>query len=155
MKLLLGLVVLVATLGVLNSAPQDRPTGISEDTLKQLSLNGEKLVEEEVSRALYGVKQMREVMWRNEQKHGHLMKSLRHSSDKKKARPPSAERERRTEGAEQLAQEVMERLQEAERQCQDSLQPEWVECRPCLEDACKTFYTSTCRRGFGRFQAKV
>lgn len=35
-------------------------------------------------RALYGVKQMKEVMWRNEQKHEHLMKSLRHSSDKKK-----------------------------------------------------------------------
>ncbi|XP_068593781.1 clusterin-like protein 1 [Cebidichthys violaceus] len=142
MKLLLGLVVLVATLGVLYSAPEDPPTGISEDTLKQLSLNGEKLVDEEVRRALYGVKQMREVMWRNEQKHEHLMKSLRHSSDKKK-------------GADQLAQEVTERLEEAEEQCKDSLQSEWVECRPCLEDACKTFYTSTCRRGFGIFQAKV
>uniref|UniRef100_A0A8C3AJU4 Clusterin n=1 Tax=Cyclopterus lumpus TaxID=8103 RepID=A0A8C3AJU4_CYCLU len=142
MKLLLGLVVMVATLGVLYSAPQDQPTGISEDTVKQLSLNGEKLVDEEVRRALYGVKQMREVMWRNEQKHEHLMKSLRHSSDKKK-------------GADQLAQEVTERLEEAEEQCQDSLQSEWVECRPCLEDACKAFYTSTCRRGFGLFQTKV
>ncbi|XP_075953396.1 clusterin-like protein 1 [Anarhichas minor] len=142
MKLLLGLVVLVATLGVLYSAPEDQPTGVSEDTLTQLSLDGEKLVDEEVRRALYGVKQMREVMWRNEQKHEHLMKSLRHSSDKKKE-------------ADQLAQEVTEKLEEAEEQCKDSLQSEWVECRPCLEDACKTFYTSTCRRGFGIFQAKV
>lgn len=47
-------------------------------------MNGERLVDEEVRRALYGVKQMKEVMWRNEQKHGHLMKSLQHSSDKKK-----------------------------------------------------------------------
>ncbi|KAM6920009.1 clusterin-like protein 1 [Lycodopsis pacificus] len=142
MKLLLGLVVLVATLGVLSSAPEDQPTGISEDTLTQLSLDGEKLVDEEVRRALYGVKQMREVMWRNEQKHEHLMKSLRHSSDKKKE-------------ADQLAQEVTAKLEEAEEQCKESLQSEWVECRPCLEDACKTFYTSTCRRGFGIFQAKV
>lgn len=52
-------------------------------SLSELSLDGEKLVDEEVRRALYGVKQMKEVMWRNEQKHEHLMKSLHHSSDKK------------------------------------------------------------------------
>lgn len=54
--------------------------------LAELSVDGEKLVDEEVKRALYGVKQMKEVMWRNEQKHEHLMKSLRHSSDKKRVR---------------------------------------------------------------------
>lgn len=46
-------------------------------------MDGEKLVDEEVRRALFGVRQMKEVMWRNEQKHEHLMRSLRHSSDKK------------------------------------------------------------------------
>ncbi|XP_023259412.1 clusterin-like protein 1 isoform X1 [Seriola lalandi dorsalis] len=142
MKLLLSLVVLVVTLGVLNSAPEDQPKDISEDTLERLSVDGEKLVDEEVRRALYGVKEMREVMWRNEQKHEHLMKSLRHSSDKKR-------------GAAQLAKEVTEKLEEAEEQCKDSLQSEWEACRPCLEDACKTFYTSTCRRGFATFHAKV
>lgn len=54
--------------------------------VSELSEDGEKLVNEEMKRALYGVKQMREVMWRNEQKHEHLMNSLKHSSDKKKAR---------------------------------------------------------------------
>ncbi|GAA6235975.1 clusterin-like protein 1 isoform X1 [Lates japonicus] len=142
MKLLFGLAVLVVTLGVLNSAPDDQPKDISEDTLKKLSVDGEKLVDEEVRRALYGVKQMKEVMWRNEQKHEHLMKSLRHSGDKKK-------------GAAQLAKEVTEKLEEAEEQCKDSLQSEWEECRPCLEDVCKNFYTSTCRRGFATFRAKV
>uniref|UniRef100_A0A3B4UKU9 Clusterin n=1 Tax=Seriola dumerili TaxID=41447 RepID=A0A3B4UKU9_SERDU len=109
-------------------------------SLPGLSVDGEKLVDEEVRRALYGVKEMREVMWRNEQKHEHLMKSLRHSSDKKR-------------GAAQLAKEVTEKLEEAEEQCKDSLQSEWEACRPCLEDACKTFYTSTCRRGFATFHA--
>ncbi|AWP03844.1 putative clusterin-like protein 1 [Scophthalmus maximus] len=142
MKPLLAVAVLVVTLGVLHSAPEETPKGISEDTMTQLSVDGEKLVDEEVKRALYGVKQMKEVMWRNEQKHEHLMKSLRHSSDKKR-------------GAAQLAKEVTEKLEEAEEQCKDSLQTEWEECRPCLEDACKTFYTSTCRRGFATFQAKV
>lgn len=55
-------------------------------SFSELSLDGEKLVDEEVRRALYGVKQMKEVMWRNDEKHKHLMSSLRHSSDKKKAR---------------------------------------------------------------------
>ncbi|XP_029381410.1 clusterin-like protein 1 [Echeneis naucrates] len=141
MKLLLGLAVLAVTLGLLCSAP-DQPKAVSEDTLERLSVDGEKLVDEEVTRALYGVKQMKEVMWRNEQKHEHLMKSLSHSSNKKR-------------GAAQLAKEVTEKLEEAEEQCKDSLQSEWEECRPCLEDACKTFYTSTCRRGFAIFHTKA
>lgn len=58
-------------------------------------------------------------------------------------------------GAVQLAKDVTEKLEEAEEQCKDSLQSEWEECRPCLEDACKNFYMSTCRRGFASFQAKV
>uniref|UniRef100_A0A667XW80 Clusterin n=1 Tax=Myripristis murdjan TaxID=586833 RepID=A0A667XW80_9TELE len=142
MKILLCLVALVVTLDVIRCAPEDQLKGISEDTLKQLSLDGEKLVDEEVRRALYGVKQMKEVMLRNEQKHEHLMKSLQHSNDKKK-------------GAAQLAREVTEKLEEAEEQCKDSLQSEWEACRPCLEDVCKTFYVSTCRRGFATFHAKV
>ncbi|XP_026168528.1 clusterin-like protein 1 [Mastacembelus armatus] len=142
MRLLLGLAVLVVALGVIKSAPEGPLKGTSEANLKQLSMDGEKLVDEEVKRALYGVKQMKEVMWRNGQKHEHLMKSLRHSSEKKT-------------GAAQLAKEVSEKLEEAEEQCKDSLQTEWEECRPCLEDACKMFYTSTCRRGFATFHAKV
>ena len=59
------------------------------------------------------------------------------------------------QGAAQLAKDVTDKLEEAEEQCKDSLQSEWEECRPCLEDACKTFYTSTCRRGFATFRAKV
>lgn len=57
--------------------------------------------------------------------------------------------------AAKLAQEVFEKLEEAEEQCRESLQTEWEECRPCLEDACKNFYTSTCRRGFATFHTKA
>ncbi|XP_055084720.1 clusterin-like protein 1 [Periophthalmus magnuspinnatus] len=142
MKLFLSLFVVVVTLGVLQSIPDDQLRIFSEEALKQLSQAGEKVVDEEMKRALVGVKQMREVMWRNEQKHEHLMKSLQRSSDKKK-------------GAEHLAQEVTAKLTEAEEQCKDSLQSEWDECRPCLENACKDFYTSTCRRGFATFHNKV
>ena len=41
-------------------------------------------MDEEVRKALHGVKQMKEIMVKNEEKHEHLMKSLRHSNDKKK-----------------------------------------------------------------------
>lgn len=142
MKLLLSLALVVVTAGVLQSASDDQLKIISDETLKQLSQAGEKVVDEEVRRALAGVKEMREVMWRNEQKHQHLIKSLQRSGDKKK-------------GAAQLAQEVTGKLMEAEEHCKDSLQSEWDECRPCLENACKDFYTSTCRRGFATFHNKV
>lgn len=65
------------------------------------------------------------------------------------ASPPSPQ------GAAQLTKEVTEKLEEAEERCKDSLQSEWEQCRPCLEDACKNFYSSTCRRGFATFHAKV
>lgn len=54
-----------------------------------------------------------------------------------------------------MAQEVTDKLKEAEEQCRDSLQAEWEQCRPCLEDQCKAFYTANCRRGFATFHAKV
>uniref|UniRef100_A0A8C6WNE2 Clusterin n=1 Tax=Neogobius melanostomus TaxID=47308 RepID=A0A8C6WNE2_9GOBI len=142
MKLLLSLALVVMTLGVLLSASDDQLKIISDETLKQLSQAGEKVVGEEMKRALVGVKEMREVMWRNDQKHQHLMRSLQRSSDKKKE-------------AAQLALDVTGKLTEAEEHCKDSLQSEWDECRPCLENACKDFYTSTCRRGFATFHNKV
>ncbi|RVE62057.1 hypothetical protein OJAV_G00176820 [Oryzias javanicus] len=142
MKLLLGVtLLLLVNLEVLRCSPADQ-TELASDVLKQLSRDGETLVDEELRRALYGVKQLKEVMWKNEQKHEHLMQSLRHSVDKKK-------------GAAQLTKEVTEKLEEAEERCRDSLQSEWEQCRPCLEDACKNFYSSTCRRGFATFHAKV
>lgn len=117
-------------------------TGLPGDDLRRLSLVGKKYVGEEMKRALFGVKNMKEVMESNDDKHKHLMKSLRHSIDKKKE-------------VEQLATEAEQKLWEAEQQCQRSLKTSWEKCQPCLEDACKTFYTSTCRRGFSSFSFKV
>lgn len=57
---------------------------LKHNGLSGLSLEGEKLVDQEVSKALYGIKQMKEVMARNEEKHTNLMNSLRHSGEKKK-----------------------------------------------------------------------
>ncbi|KAJ8385853.1 hypothetical protein AAFF_G00182090 [Aldrovandia affinis] len=138
---MLVLVVLVASL-VPQCAPKAVTEGLPDDTLKQLSLEGGKYVDEEMKRALFGVKQMKEVMEKNEEKHAHLMMSMRRSCEKKK-------------GAVEMAKEVEEKLGEAEQQCREDLKTSWDECRPCLENACKTFYTSTCRRGFSSFSFKV
>ncbi|XP_034562861.1 clusterin-like protein 1 [Notolabrus celidotus] len=115
---------------------------LSEDTLKELSAAGEHFVDEEIKRAVLGVKQVKELMEEKEEKHLHFMDALRQSSDKRK-------------GAMQLALETEQRLEEAERQCQDITKSSFEECQPCLEDTCKDLYTSTCRRGFTSFSLKV
>uniref|UniRef100_A0A673L716 Clusterin n=1 Tax=Sinocyclocheilus rhinocerous TaxID=307959 RepID=A0A673L716_9TELE len=141
MRALILSLVLLASLGTFHCAP-DTALPPTANTLKRLSLEGEKLVDQEVSKALFGIKQMKEVMARNEQKHANLMKSLRHSGEKKK-------------GTAEIAQDIEKKLNEAEQQCKESLKSSWEECRPCLEDTCKNFYTNTCRCGFATFTNKL
>ena len=50
----------------------------------ELSAAGERYVNEEIKRALLGVKQAKETMEKKEERHMHLMDALRHSNDKKK-----------------------------------------------------------------------
>lgn len=59
------------------------------------------------------------------------------------------------QGAAEIAQDIEKKLSEAEQQCRESLKSSWEECRPCLEDTCKNFYTNSCRRGFATFTNKV
>uniref|UniRef100_UPI0037E8AB0C clusterin-like protein 1 n=1 Tax=Semicossyphus pulcher TaxID=241346 RepID=UPI0037E8AB0C len=115
---------------------------LSEGALEELSEAGERFVDEEIKRAVLGVKQVKELMEEKEEKHRHFMDALRQSSDKKK-------------GAMQLARETEQKLEEAERQCRDLTKSSFEECWPCLEETCKDFYTSTCRRGFTSFSFKV
>ncbi|NXE47757.1 CLUL1 protein, partial [Casuarius casuarius] len=111
------------------------------ENLKILSEVGEKYVDEEVKKALTGIKQMKIMMERNEDKHVDLMKTLKKSSEEKKE-------------ALRLMDEVKERLEEEEKQCQISLKNVWDECKSCLESTCMRFYT-TCRRGLSTFKRKV
>ncbi|KAA0719302.1 Clusterin-like protein 1 [Triplophysa tibetana] len=142
MKALMLFLVLLGSLGVFHCAPDPALPGVTADTLKRLSLEGQKLVDEEVTKALYGIKEMKEVMARNEEKHTNLMKSLKHSGEKKKE-------------AAEIAEEVKMKLNEAEQQCRVSFNSSWEACRPCLEDTCKNFFTNTCRRGFSTFTNKL
>ncbi|NXI56418.1 CLUL1 protein, partial [Chloroceryle aenea] len=124
---------------------QCAPTGQEEmslqENLKLLSEVGEKYVDEEVKKALVGIKQMKFMMERNEDKHVDLMKTLKKSSEEKQQ-------------ALRLMTEVKERLEEEERQCQASLKDLWDECESCLESSCMRYYT-TCKRGLSTFRGKV
>ncbi|KAF6737670.1 Clusterin-like protein 1 [Oryzias melastigma] len=135
----LSAAVLCMAVVVLYVAPSPPP---SEDELKKLSAAGEPFVEEEVKQTFLGVKQVKVMMEKKEEKHKRLMEALKHGSDKKM-------------GVMQLAKEMEHKLEEAEQQCRDSTKSSLEECKPCLEDACKAFYTSACRRGFASFSFKV
>ncbi|XP_034998301.1 clusterin-like protein 1 [Hippoglossus stenolepis] len=140
MRTLLVHILCITLSEVVLSAADSSP--LSQDRLEKLSAAGERYVNEEIKRALFGVKQVKETMEKKEERHMHLMDVLRHSNDKKK-------------GAKQLARETEQKLKEAEQQCEDLTKSSFDECRPCLEDTCKAFFTSTCRRGFAAFSFKV
>ncbi|NWY64588.1 CLUL1 protein, partial [Erithacus rubecula] len=122
-------------------APTKQEETNLRDNLKQLSEVGEKYVDEEVKKALIGIKQMKIMMERNEDKHIDLMKTLKKSSEEKKQ-------------ALRLMDEVKARLEEEERQCQVSLKNLWDECESCLESTCMRYYT-TCKHGVSTFKRKV
>lgn len=50
----------------------------------ELSAAGEQYIDMEIKQALFGVKQIKELKGRKEEKHRHLMDALRYSRDKKK-----------------------------------------------------------------------
>ncbi|NXN88564.1 CLUL1 protein, partial [Bombycilla garrulus] len=122
-------------------APMKQDEVNLRDNLKQLSEVGEKYVDEEVKKALIGIKQMKIMMERNEDKHIDLMKTLKKSSEEKQQ-------------ALRLMDEVKARLEEEERQCQVSLKNLWDECESCLESTCMRYYT-TCKCGVSTFKKKV
>ncbi|XP_039700951.1 clusterin-like protein 1 isoform X2 [Pteropus medius] len=99
--------------------------------LKGFSEAGEIDVDEEVKKALIGMKQMKILMERREEEHTNLMKTV------KKCREEKQE-------ALKLMNEVQGHLEEEERLCQESLTDSWDECKPCLENDCMRFYT-TCQ----------
>lgn len=141
MMMQLCLSLLLCCLSVTLGAPRS-PRHLDESQLKLLSVEGVRYVDEEMKRALLGVKQMKESMDRTEEKQQQLIKTLKQSHDKKR-------------GAEQLAQEAEQKLQEVEHQCQDRLRPMWEQCRSCLEARCGSFYASPCRQRSSSFSLQV
>ncbi|KAM3927803.1 clusterin-like protein 1 [Leptodactylus fuscus] len=132
MKYLFALIYLLC-LNHLQSAPTSTD---SEDItlskkMKALSKLGEEYVVQEIRKALMGVKQMKKIMQRNEEKHENILKSL------KKTKGENQE-------AVKLFEDINEKLNEAETQCKQPLKTEWEGCQACLEWSCIKFYTNSC-----------
>ncbi|XP_010827203.1 PREDICTED: clusterin-like protein 1 isoform X2 [Bison bison bison] len=115
-------------------------TSILEDP-KGFSKAGEIDVDEEVKKALIGMKQMKILMERREEEHSKLMRTL------KKCREEKQE-------ALKLMNEVQEHLEEEERLCQVSLMDSWDECKSCLESDCMRFYT-TCQSSWSSMKSTI
>uniref|UniRef100_A0A3P9J5V5 Clusterin n=1 Tax=Oryzias latipes TaxID=8090 RepID=A0A3P9J5V5_ORYLA len=105
-----------------------------------LSAAGEQYLEEEIKQTFLGVKQVKVMMEKKEEKHKRLMEALKHAF---------------CCAFHKQEQEMEHKLEEAEQQCRESTKSSLEECKPCLEDTCKAFYASTCRRGFASFSFKV
>ncbi|XP_040209973.1 clusterin-like protein 1 [Rana temporaria] len=110
--------------------------------LRALSKLGEDYVEDEVKKALMGIKQMKETMEINEEKHENILKSLKKTKEEK-------------EEAVRLFQDISEKLSEVEMQCKQLLQTQWDGCQVCLDRSCITFYTNSCsQQGLQAFIVK-
>ncbi|XP_032323027.1 clusterin-like protein 1 isoform X4 [Camelus ferus] len=122
-------------------APTWKDRSATRENLKGFSEAGEIDVDEEVKKALIGMKQMRILMERRGEEHSNLMRTL------KKCREEKQE-------ALKLMNEVQEHLEEEERLCQVSLTDSWDECKSCLESNCMRFYT-TCQNSWSSMKNTI
>ncbi|XP_037364183.1 clusterin-like protein 1 [Talpa occidentalis] len=131
MKLpLLVFIVYLLWLKGCHCAPTRKDKTAIHGNLKGFPEAGKIDVDEELKKALIGIKQMKIIMERREEKHINLMKTLKKCKEKQEAL--------------KLMNEVQEHLKEEERLCQVSLTDSWDECKSCLESNCMRFYL-TCQ----------
>ncbi|KAM8966655.1 clusterin-like protein 1 [Pelodytes ibericus] len=144
MKSLIVIITSLLWLRHLQAAPtSEEKYSIDSKKIKALSKFGEQYVEQEVKNALMGVKQMKKIMEKNEEKHENILKSLRKTTEEKME-------------AVKLFEDISERLSQAEIQCKEMLTTAWDKCKACLEKRCVTLYTTTCsHQGFQSFVTKV
>ncbi|XP_025862255.2 clusterin-like protein 1 [Vulpes vulpes] len=109
--------------------------------LKGFSKAGDIDVDEEVKKALIGMKQMKIMMERREEEHTNLMKTLKKCKEEKQE-------------ALKLMNEVQEHLEKEESLCQVSLTDSWDECKSCLESNCMRFHT-TCQPSWSSMKNTV
>uniref|UniRef100_A0A2K6V2D3 Clusterin n=2 Tax=Saimiri boliviensis boliviensis TaxID=39432 RepID=A0A2K6V2D3_SAIBB len=122
-------------------APTWKDKAAISENLKSFSEVGEIEADEEVKKALIGIKQMKIMMERKEREHTNLMSTL------KKCREEKQE-------ALKLLNEVQEHLEEEEKLCQVSLADSWDECKSCLENNCMRIYTA-CQTSWSSVKNKI
>ncbi|XP_073532812.1 clusterin-like protein 1 isoform X1 [Phyllobates terribilis] len=133
MKYLFALMIYLLCLKHQQSAPTltDLEDKSLSKKIKALSKVGEEYVVQEIRKALVGVKQMKKIMERNEEKHENILKSLKKTKDE-------------NQEAVRLFEDINVKLNEAEIQCKQFLNTEWEGCKSCLEWSCIKFYANSC-----------
>ncbi|XP_012684745.2 clusterin [Clupea harengus] len=108
----------------------------SKEDLGQISVQGEKYLDEQIENAITGVKEMKSVMEKSGEDHKKLLTVLEKTKQQK-------------EEALKTAQEMETKLEEEQEVCNDTIKALWEECKPCLKNTCIKFYSRTCSSGSG------
>lgn len=108
----------------------------SKEDLNEISLQGEKYLDEQIENAVNGVKEMKTVMQKSSEDHKKLLDDLEKTKEQK-------------EQAMRAAQEMEAKLEQEEEVCNDTMKALWEECKPCLKNTCVKYYSRTCSSGSG------
>ncbi|KAL2082474.1 hypothetical protein ACEWY4_022292 [Coilia grayii] len=108
----------------------------SKEDLSQISVQGEKYLDQQIENAINGVKEMKSVMEKTGEDHKKFLSVLEKTKQQK-------------EEALKTAQEMEAKLEEEQEVCNETLKALWEECKPCLRQTCVRFYSRTCSSGAG------
>ncbi|XP_071324116.1 clusterin [Trachinotus anak] len=108
----------------------------SKEDLNQLSLQGEKYLDEQIENAINGVKEMKSVMQKSSEDHKKFLDALEKTKQQK-------------DEAMRTAQEMEAKLEQEEEVCNETIRALWEECKPCLKNTCVKYYSRTCSSGSG------
>lgn len=108
----------------------------SKEDLSQISLQGEKYLNEQIENAINGVKEMKSVMEKSSEDHKKFLDALEKTKQQK-------------EDSMRAAQEMEAKLEQQEEVCNETMKALWEECKPCLKNTCIKYYSRTCSSGSG------
>ncbi|XP_041831730.1 clusterin [Melanotaenia boesemani] len=108
----------------------------SKEDLNEISLQGEKYLDQQIENAINGVKEMNTVMQKSSEDHKKFVDAL----EKTKQQKEEVMRE---------AQEMEVKLAKEEEVCNETMKALWEECKPCLKNTCVKYYSRTCSSGSG------
>ncbi|KAM7367664.1 hypothetical protein PAMP_013948 [Pampus punctatissimus] len=108
----------------------------TKEDLTQISLQGEKYLDEQIENAINGVKEMKSVMQKSSEAHKKFVDALEKTKQQK-------------EESMRTAQEMEAKLEQQEEVCNETMKALWEECKPCLKNTCIKYYSRTCSSGSG------
>ncbi|XP_017267217.1 clusterin [Kryptolebias marmoratus] len=108
----------------------------SKDELNEISVLGEKYLDQQIENAIAGVKEMKSVMQKHSDDHRKFVGELEKTKQQK-------------DEAIRAAEEMEAKLEKEEEVCNETMKTLWEECKPCLKKTCVKYYSRTCSSGSG------